>query len=166
MIDRVQKEMKYYAQEQPLWCLYACTQMLLEFYGINGFDQKRLYEIHMAGGGGDKSIGIFIRGVNKLIGDRMKYNISLNLAANAIKNHIENDDPVCVNLYLEPDGRCGHSHMIYGYDDDKDIFSIIDPDPNNKTGKGKYYDMSYNDFNKGFECNRQKHVGKEIFIVK
>ena len=155
--------MKYYAQKQDGWCLYACAHMLLEFNGIKDFNQKRLHKIHA--GGSKKDIATFISEVNQLLGNRIEYNRNLNLRDDDIKNHINNENPVCVNLYLKLGDPMGHSHIIYGYDDNKQIFYIIDPQPKNVTGKGKYYEMSYNDFSRGFDGNRQPHVGKEIFIV-
>lgn len=105
--------------------------MMLEFNGITGFDQRRLYEIHVAGGGGNKNIEIFISELNKLMRNRIKYRNDLGLTDNDIKTYINNDDSVCVNLYLEPDGKCGHSHIIYGYDDNKNFFYVVDPQPTN-----------------------------------
>lgn len=152
---------KYFPQEKSDWCRYACTQMLLGFKGITCFDQKKISKIHSHGlENYEKNTSNFIDNINLIVQGILEYRNDPDLTENDIKNYILNNNPVCVILYLDQNKDCGHSYILYGFDDSASLFYIIDPD--NALKK----EMSYYDFDLYFNVNRQSHLFKEIFIVK
>ena len=168
IIKNVKDHMQYYKQEAGDWCLYACTQMLLTFNGIAHYNQNDLHQIHLEKNPQkDMSIKIFIDNLNKKINNRIKYINDVLLPMSKIENFIDSEFPVYANIYLEPNGGMGHSLIIYGYDDkNHQILKVIDPEPNNRLGRGIYYDLSYTEFDQYFNRYKQAHVGNEIFVVQ
>jgi hypothetical protein len=155
------KSLNYFPQEKGDWCRYACTQMLLGFKGITCFDQTKFFEVHKHGRDNyDKNISHFIENLNLVVQGIIEYRRDLDLTSNDIKNYITGDNPVCVTLYLDSGDNCGHSYIVYGFDDSINMFYVIDPQNVSKK------EMSYSDFDLCFNTNRQGNLGKEIFIVK
>ena len=170
VIKGFRDNLKYYPQKHGGWCIYACAQMLLEFSNVLIISQDTLHCVHT--GQHDPSIlgsiETFISKVNPLTSNKIIYDGRLDLPVDDIKKYISNDVPVCVNLYLSPPdmkgNQIGHSHIFYGYDDCIKIFYVIDPQPNNMTGNGAYYEMTYDDYH-NYDKNRKKGHRREIFIV-
>lgn len=171
VIQGLKNTLKYYPQKHGKWCMYACAQMMLEFYKVSIIDQDNLHFIHMGQYDPDNvgSIETFVSKINPLAGNRIIHDGRLDLPVDDIKKHISNDTLVCVNLYLSPPdangNQMGHSHIFYGYNDCIRIFYVIDPQPNNITSKGTYYEMTYDDYF-NYDNYRQKTIWREIFFIK
>ena len=160
------KKIVYYPQEKDNWCIYACMQMLLEFSNIYNIKQSCLYNIHFSKGEHHNN-KTFIDNLNPYIGDKIEYVNDIGLKEDRIKNIINIDAPVCVNLYLVPpksenESSNPHALIFYGYDDFRQVFFVIDPQPQN--GRGNYYEMTYLEY-KEKDKNRLPGFGKEIFFI-
>lgn len=160
------KKITYYPQEKDNWCIYACMQMLLEFSNIYNFYQSLLNNIHLSKGEHHNN-ETFIKNLNSYVYDKIEYINNTCLEADRIKDIINNDIPVCVNLYLQPpkDEKTSsdpHAHIFYGYDDFRQVFYVIDPQPQN--GRGIYYEMTYTEYETK-DKNRLPDFGKEIFFI-
>ncbi len=153
--------LKYFSQEKKDWNRYACTQMLLGFKGITCFDQKKFSEIHRRGMDNyEKNTSNFIDNLNLVIQGIIEYRKDPNLTSNDIKNYIINGNPVCVILHLNRNDDCGHSFIVYGFNDSDGLFYIIDPE--NALKK----EMSYSDFDLYFNDYKVNHLAKEIFVIR
>lgn len=124
-------------------CLYAGIEILLQYSGVESFNQHDLFKYDQSRV--VKNIADTLQTIPVLNGLKIEYLAAKNCSLDKIKTYIRQDCPVLVNLYDRHHSKqgMGHSCIVKAYDDERQKILLIDP---NHDGDQREILLSYAQF--------------------